>query len=101
LWGIALQCDCKRREARIQSVRVNTPPLSPDAIVQRAFGFWKVLLTAVDVFGLFMSLNVLIEFGEAFDYSGADFRGWCSEAGFERFEVADLASPSSAAIAKK
>ena len=31
-----------------------------------------------NVFGLLMSLNMLIEFGDAFDYSGADFRGWCS-----------------------
>ena len=27
-----------------------------------------------NVFGLLMSLNMLIEFGDAFDYSGADFR---------------------------
>lgn len=31
-----------------------------------------------NLFGLLMSLNMLIEFGDAFDYSGADFRGWCS-----------------------
>jgi len=54
-----------------------------------------------NLFGLLMSLNMLIEFGEAFDYSGADFRGWCSEAGFKRFEVIHLAGPSSAAIAYK
>jgi hypothetical protein len=54
-----------------------------------------------NVFGLLMSLNMLIEFGEAFDYSGADFRGWCSEVGFQRFEVIHLAGPSSAAIAYK
>ncbi|HXJ40071.1 MAG TPA: methyltransferase [Bryobacteraceae bacterium] len=54
-----------------------------------------------NVFGLLMSLNMLIEFGEAFDYSGADFRGWCSEAGFRRFEVVHLAGASSAAIAYK
>jgi len=51
--------------------------------------------------GLLMSLNMLIEFGEAFDYSGADFRKWCSEAGFKRFEVIHLAGPSSAAVAYK
>jgi SAM-dependent methyltransferase len=45
-----------------------------------------------NVFGLMMSLNMLIEFGDAFDYSGADFRGWCGEAGFKRFEVIHLAS---------
>jgi hypothetical protein len=54
-----------------------------------------------NVFGLLMSLNMLIEFGDAFDYSGADFRGWCSEVGFRRFEVIHLAGPSSAAIAYK
>lgn len=54
-----------------------------------------------NVFGLLMSLNMLIEFGDAFDYSGADFRGWCSEVGFQRFEVIHLAGPSSAAVAYK
>ncbi|MEO6971682.1 MAG: methyltransferase [Chthoniobacterales bacterium] len=54
-----------------------------------------------NVFGLLMSLNMLIEFGEAFDYSGADFRKWCEEVGFQRFEVIHLAGPSSAAIAYK
>jgi hypothetical protein len=48
-----------------------------------------------------MSLNMLIEFGDAFDYSAADFRKWCSEIGFKRFEVLPLAGPSSAAIAYK
>ena len=54
-----------------------------------------------NVFGLLMSLNMLIEFGEAFDYSGADFETWCREVGFERFEFFHLAGPSSAAIAYK
>ncbi|HTI72023.1 MAG TPA: methyltransferase [Candidatus Limnocylindria bacterium] len=54
-----------------------------------------------NVQGLLMSLNMLIEFGDAFDYSGADFRQWCSEVGFKRFEVIHLAGPSSAAIAYK
>jgi hypothetical protein len=54
-----------------------------------------------NLFGLLMSLNMLIEFGDAFDYSAADFRGWCSEAGFTRFEVLKLSGPSSAAIAYK
>jgi predicted O-methyltransferase YrrM len=54
-----------------------------------------------NIFGLLMSLNMLIEFGDAFDYSGADFRRWCSEIGFQRFEVMHLAGASSAAIAYK
>jgi hypothetical protein len=54
-----------------------------------------------NVFGLLMSLNMLIEFGDAFDHSGADFRRWCGEVGFKRFEVVHLAGPSSAAVAYK
>ncbi|MGZ8365055.1 MAG: methyltransferase [Nitrospira sp.] len=54
-----------------------------------------------NVQGLLMSLNMLIEFGDAFDYSGADFRRWCGEVGFTRFDVIHLVGPSSAAIAYK
>lgn len=54
-----------------------------------------------NVFGLLMSLNMLIEFGDAFDYSAADFRKWCVEAGFRRFDVIHLVGASSAAIAYK
>lgn len=54
-----------------------------------------------NVFGLLMSLNMLIEFGDAFDYTGADFREWCGEVGFKRFEFIHLAGPTSAAIAYK
>ncbi|HSR49564.1 MAG TPA: methyltransferase [Acidobacteriota bacterium] len=54
-----------------------------------------------NVFGLLMSLNMLIEFGDAFDYTGADFRSWCREAGFTRFEILPLAGPASAAVAYK
>jgi hypothetical protein len=54
-----------------------------------------------NAFGLLMSLNMLIEFGDAFDYTGADFRGWCEEAGFARVEVIPLEGPASAAVAYK
>ena len=54
-----------------------------------------------NVLGLLMSLNMLIEFGDAFDYSGADFRSWCGQAGFRRFETIPLAGASSAAVAYK
>ena len=54
-----------------------------------------------NVQGLLMSLNMLIEFGDAFDYSGADFKKWCGEAGFKCFEIIHLAGPSSAAVAYK
>ena len=54
-----------------------------------------------NAFGMLMSLNMLLEFGDAFDYSGADFSGWCREAGFEKTEVIHLAGPASAAVAYK
>ncbi len=54
-----------------------------------------------NVFGLLMSLNMLIEFGDAFDYTGAEFDRWCREIGFARTEVLHLAGPASAAIAYK
>jgi hypothetical protein len=52
-----------------------------------------------NVFGLLMSLNMLVEFGDAFDFTGADFRGWCAEAGFRRVEIVPLGGPASAAVA--
>lgn len=54
-----------------------------------------------NAFGLMMSLNMLIEFGEAFDFTGADFASWCREAGFSRTEVIHLAGPASAGVAYK
>lgn len=54
-----------------------------------------------NAFGLLMSLNVLIEFGDAFDFTGADLAGWCKEAGFREVEVVPLAGPTSAGIAYK
>src|SRR5207249_3276765 len=54
-----------------------------------------------NAFGLMMSLNMLIEFGDAFDFSGADFTRWCTEVGFRDVEVMPLAGPASAAIAYK
>lgn len=54
-----------------------------------------------NAFGLMMSLNMLIEFGDAFDFTAADFFGWCRQAGFRRTEVIPLAGPASAGVAYK
>jgi predicted O-methyltransferase YrrM len=54
-----------------------------------------------NAFGMLMSLNMLIEFGDAFDYTGADFAGWCKEVGFKETEVLPLAGPTSAGISYK
>jgi hypothetical protein len=54
-----------------------------------------------NAFGLLMSLNMLVEFGDAFDFTGADFAGWCREVGFTEVGVVPLAGPAAAAIAYK
>lgn len=54
-----------------------------------------------NAFGLMMSLNMLIEFGDAFDFTGADFWSWCKQAGFSRYEVIHLAGACSAVTAYK
>jgi hypothetical protein len=54
-----------------------------------------------NAFGLMMSLNMLIEFGDAFDFTAADFFGWCREVGFTRTELIHLAGPASAGVAYK
>ncbi len=54
-----------------------------------------------NAFGLMMSLNMLIEFGDAFDFTGSDFAGWCRDEGFREVEVLSLAGPASAGVAYK
>jgi 2-polyprenyl-3-methyl-5-hydroxy-6-metoxy-1,4-benzoquinol methylase len=70
-------------------------------------GAFAVIETLIDdgrrtnAFGLMTSLNMLIEFGDAFDYTGRDFDGWCRKVGFRRTEVIPLRGPASAAVAYK
>lgn len=56
--------------------------IGPQGIFQLGMGCWAstVLLSAVTF---------------------SDFKGWCQEVGFRRFEVLPLAGPASAAIACK
>ncbi|HEX2628095.1 MAG TPA: methyltransferase [Chitinophagaceae bacterium] len=54
-----------------------------------------------NVFGLMMSLNMLIETGTGFDYTMVDFGKWATEVGFTSTSVLPLAGPTSAAIAYK
>jgi hypothetical protein len=54
-----------------------------------------------NVFGLLMSLNMLIETPGGFDYSGSDCLGWMKEAGFRETRVEHLAGPDSMAVGIK
>lgn len=54
-----------------------------------------------NAFGLMMSLNMLVEFGDAFDFTGADFSEWCRTVGFSETEILPLGGPASAGVAYK
>ncbi|WPU98511.1 methyltransferase [Mucilaginibacter sp. cycad4] len=54
-----------------------------------------------NVFGMMMSLNMLIETGTGFDYTFADFNRWANIAGFKSTSIIPLTGPSGAAIAYK
>lgn len=54
-----------------------------------------------NLFGMLMSLNMLLENGEAFDYTPSDFTTWAKKAGFQKTEFIPLTGPASAAIAYK
>jgi len=54
-----------------------------------------------NAFGLLMSLNMLIETDQGFDYSASDFNAWTLAAGFKRTRIMLLNGPTSAAIAYK
>lgn len=54
-----------------------------------------------NVFGLLMSLNMLIETSGGFDYTGADCQAWMRQVGFERTRVEPLVGPDSMVIGFK
>src|SRR3982751_1154379 len=54
-----------------------------------------------NAFGLLMSLNMLIETQDGFDYTGADCRGWMSKAGFRETRVERLVGPDSMVVGIK
>lgn len=54
-----------------------------------------------NAFGLMMSLNMLIETPEGYDFTASDFEKWAREAGFNETSTMQLTGPSSAVIARK
>jgi hypothetical protein len=54
-----------------------------------------------NAFGLLMSLNMLIETPDGFDYTGADCRGWMADAGFRETRVEHLVGPDSMVVGIK
>jgi O-methyltransferase domain len=54
-----------------------------------------------NIFGLLMSLNMLIETNDGFDYTGADCAGWMKEAGFRETRLEHLVGPDSMVIGIK
>ena len=85
----------KSLDDAIAALEPRLAPLNADLAHKDRQITWRHLANQISCYG------VTEKPGEAFDYSGADFREWCSEAGFKHFEVIHLAGPSSAAIAYK
>lgn len=56
---------------------------------------------SANAFGLLMSLNMLIETSDGFDYTGADCTDWMKQAGFRETRVQHLAGPDSMVIGIK
>jgi precorrin-6B methylase 2 len=56
---------------------------------------------SANAFGLLMSLNMLIETEEGFDYTGAECRGWMREVGFRETWVEPLVGPDSMVVGVK
>jgi hypothetical protein len=54
-----------------------------------------------NAFGLLMSLNMLIETPEGFDYTGADCMSWMRDVGFRKTRVEHLIGPDSMVIGIK
>ena len=54
-----------------------------------------------NAFGLLMSVNMLIETHEGFDFTGADCQGWMREAGFREVRVQHLCDVHSMAVGVK
>lgn len=54
-----------------------------------------------NVFGMMMSLNMLIETGNGFNFTFSDFNKWTKKIGFKSTELLYLYGPTSAAIAYK
>ena len=82
-------------------------------LIQKAYdalpsgGAFVVIEAVIDndrkenVFGMMMSLNMLIETAEGFDYTFDDFNQWTKQVGFKSTVIMPLTGPSSAAIAFK
>ena len=54
-----------------------------------------------NTFGLLMSLNMLIETQDGFDYTGADCQSWMTDIGFQDTYVQPLAGPDSMVVGIK
>jgi len=87
-------------ESKLHLARAAYNALPPD-------GAFIVIESIIDdnrnqnVFGLLMSLNMLIETRDGYDFTFSDFKELCQEVGFRRFEKISLTGPTSAAIAYK
>jgi len=50
---------------------------------------------------LLQSLNMLVELGDAFDFTESDLKKWCSSVGFKKFKTIHLSGPFTAVVSYK
>lgn len=56
---------------------------------------------SANAFGLLMSLDMLIETPDVFDYTAADCSGWMEQAGFRQTRLEHLIGPDSMVVGIK
>jgi len=54
-----------------------------------------------NLFGMMMSLNMMVEYGDAFDFTISELESWCMQTGFKNISFVHINGPISAAIAVK
>jgi hypothetical protein len=89
--------DLDRKQHLIRAAFAALPPGGAFIVIENLVDDGR----RVNAAALLSSLNMLVETGEGFEFTAADFRGWCGDAGFTRVDTLPLAGTVSAAIAYK
>jgi hypothetical protein len=89
--------DQEKKEFLIKQAYAALPPHGVFVAIENVIDDQR----AKNVFGMMMSLNMLLQTGKGFDYTPSDFHTWASAAGFTRTALLPLTEQSSAVLAYK
>src|SRR6266567_532456 len=105
-----LAVELARGHAHLKGIGFDLPVVKPHFEAYEALPYGGALIVydpiidderRKNAFGLLMSLNMLIETREGFDFTGADCIGWLKEAGFVETRIESLVGPDSMVIGSK